>query len=260
MTSAFKWFCICWSHSVLFFFIKLEHKEQSYGDQSLSYAVRDRRGTLEPEQMNCSWPRWTFTGSSEVRRLCDRYYCDCCKRRKRRYMQNGRELPRSLRKNTEEEQTCLCLCQGKNNLILLLVDWRMLSIKTQRPETAPGRKAAAWTRSTLWMIFKVAVHSESKAQWLLTGSSQCVHRCGLQTAGSLRSPTNLINQLCDGATCRVIHKGKLTVQFKVRRGVRKRCMLSPLILLQAVDGIKREATKTRQDWDPTDAPSELRRT
>ena len=65
---------------------------------------------------------------------------------------------------------------------------------------------------------------------------------------------NLIQQLYVGATCQVVHKGKLTEEFEVRTGVRQGCLLSPMIFLLVVDWIMRETTKigkTGIQWSPT---------
>ena len=54
----------------------------------------------------------------------------------------------------------------------------------------------------------------------------------------------LIQELYEGATCQVIHNGKLTEEFEVKTGVRQGCMLSPMIFLLVVDWVMRQATKT----------------
>ncbi|WP_353805823.1 reverse transcriptase domain-containing protein, partial [Acinetobacter baumannii] len=57
---------------------------------------------------------------------------------------------------------------------------------------------------------------------------------------------DLIQQLYRGATCQVVHKGKLTEVFEVNTGVRQGGLLSPMIFLLALDWIMRETTKTEQ--------------
>lgn len=56
--------------------------------------------------------------------------------------------------------------------------------------------------------------------------------------------TTLIQQLYEGATCQVVHNGKLTRNFEVKTGVRQGCMLSPMIFLLVVDWVMRQATKS----------------
>lgn len=61
----------------------------------------------------------------------------------------------------------------------------------------------------------------------------------------------IIKQLYDGATCHVIHDGKLTEPFSVQTGVRQGCLLSPTIFLIVIDWIMRQSTadqKTGIQW------------
>nr|KAG5707271.1 hypothetical protein BaRGS_000045 [Batillaria attramentaria] len=57
---------------------------------------------------------------------------------------------------------------------------------------------------------------------------------------------NIIRQLYEDATCKVIHDGKLTEPFTVRTGVRQGCILSPTIFLMVVDWVMRQATDGRK--------------
>nr|KAG5690574.1 hypothetical protein BaRGS_009236 [Batillaria attramentaria] len=57
---------------------------------------------------------------------------------------------------------------------------------------------------------------------------------------------NIIRQLYEDATCKVIHDGKLTEPFTVRTGVRQGCILSPTIFLMVVDWVMRQATDGRR--------------
>ena len=53
---------------------------------------------------------------------------------------------------------------------------------------------------------------------------------------------NIIKEMYEDATCRVIHDGKLTEPFTVQTGVRQGCLLSPVIFLMVVDWIMRQCT------------------
>lgn len=159
--------------------------------------------------------------------------------RKKQCMQNLGELPRQgegiillsvPRKNypifSEVTEGC---CQWET-LSSSLLTWRLFHGPNHHLRMIFGNLNLNLRLSDFWQAF----HSEL--------------RYGLETTASLWSPTNFINQLCDGATCRVIHEFKLTLEFKVKTRVGKRYMLSPLIFLQVVDRVKREVTKTRLEF------------
>ncbi|XP_072906368.1 uncharacterized protein [Hemitrygon akajei] len=52
---------------------------------------------------------------------------------------------------------------------------------------------------------------------------------------------NIIKQLYDGFSCRVIHDGRLSEEFLVTTGVRQGCLLSPLLFLVVLDWVTRTA-------------------
>lgn len=52
---------------------------------------------------------------------------------------------------------------------------------------------------------------------------------------------NIIKQLYDGFSCRVIHDGRLSEEFLVTTGVRQGCLLSPLLFLVVLDWATRTA-------------------
>jgi hypothetical protein len=51
----------------------------------------------------------------------------------------------------------------------------------------------------------------------------------------------IIKASYDGATCRVLHRGKLSEQFEVLSGVRQGCLLSPLLFLIVIGDVLRAA-------------------
>jgi hypothetical protein len=51
----------------------------------------------------------------------------------------------------------------------------------------------------------------------------------------------IIKASYDGATCRVLHRGKLSEQFQVHSGVRQGCLLSPLLFLLVISDVLRKA-------------------
>ena len=50
----------------------------------------------------------------------------------------------------------------------------------------------------------------------------------------------LIQQMYENSTCQVIHNGKLFETFEVKTDVRQGCIISPLIVIMAIDWIMRE--------------------
>ena len=55
--------------------------------------------------------------------------------------------------------------------------------------------------------------------------------------------TDMIRNLYDGLTCRVVHGNQLTDAFPIRTGVRQGCLLSPFLFLLAIDWIMKVSTK-----------------
>ncbi|CAH8601080.1 unnamed protein product [Heterobilharzia americana] len=69
----------------------------------------------------------------------------------------------------------------------------------------------------------------------------------LQYYGILQTFINLIQQLCEDATCQVIHNGKLSDAFgvKVKTGVKQGCrLLSPMIFLIVVEWIMQQTVRS----------------
>ena len=54
--------------------------------------------------------------------------------------------------------------------------------------------------------------------------------------------TNIIRNLYEGATCRVVYGQQLTDSFTVRTGVKQECLLSPFMFLLAIDWVMKSAT------------------
>ena len=52
----------------------------------------------------------------------------------------------------------------------------------------------------------------------------------------------LIQKMYDGTNCKVLHEGRLTDSFKIKTGVRQRCLLSPFLFILAVDWLMKEST------------------
>ena len=72
--------------------------------------------------------------------------------------------------------------------------------------------------------------------------------------------TNLIRNLYENTSCRVIHEGQLTESFEVKTGVRQGCLLSPFLFLLAIDWIMRSTTMGRKNgvqWSLTKQPEDL---
>jgi len=58
---------------------------------------------------------------------------------------------------------------------------------------------------------------------------------------------NLIQNSCEGLSCRVVHKGKLTEKFEVKTGLRLGCLLSPFLFILAIDWIVRAVTNLKRN-------------
>ena len=56
----------------------------------------------------------------------------------------------------------------------------------------------------------------------------------------------LIRNTYDGMTCKVTHAGRITELFHVKTGVRQGCLLSPFMLLVAIDWTMKTTTKTEE--------------
>ena len=59
--------------------------------------------------------------------------------------------------------------------------------------------------------------------------------------------TDMIRNLYDGLTCRVVHGNQLTDAFPVRTGVRQGCLLSPFLFLMAIDWVMKVSTKDKRN-------------
>jgi flagellum-specific peptidoglycan hydrolase FlgJ len=57
---------------------------------------------------------------------------------------------------------------------------------------------------------------------------------------------NLIKEVYEGTSCRVVHDGKLTDSFQVKTGVRQGCLLSPFLFLLAIDWIMKRTTERKR--------------
>ena len=57
----------------------------------------------------------------------------------------------------------------------------------------------------------------------------------LQHYGIPEKIITLIRNTYDGMTCKVTHAGRLNESFKVKKGVRQGCLLSPFMFLVAID-------------------------
>ena len=58
---------------------------------------------------------------------------------------------------------------------------------------------------------------------------------------------SLIKSNYEGMTCRVIHEGQFSRQFRVQTGVRQDCLLSPFHFLLVIDWIMKMTTKQRRN-------------
>lgn len=64
---------------------------------------------------------------------------------------------------------------------------------------------------------------------------------------------NLIRNMYEKTTCRIIHDGKLSDCFEIKTGVRQGCLLSPFLFILAIDWLMKETTKGRRKgitWTP----------
>ena len=107
-----------------------------------------------------------------------------------------------------------------------------------RPEQASFRKDKSDQISTLRIIIEQSLECQSTLYLNFTDFHQVFDSVDRETIWQLLHhygiPQNfitLIQQLYEGATCQIIHNGKLTEDFKVRTGVQQGCMLSPMIFL-----------------------------
>ena len=57
----------------------------------------------------------------------------------------------------------------------------------------------------------------------------------------------MINNSCEGMSCRVIHDGQLTNIFEIRTVVRQGCLLSPFLFILAIDLIMKTETKGKRN-------------
>ena len=103
--------------------------------------------------------------------------------------------------------------------------------------SVPSKQSLEW-QSTLYLNFidfcQAFDSVDSETIW------QLLHHYGIP-----QSFITLIQQLYEGATCQIIHNGKLTEDFEVRTGVQQGCMLSPIIFLLVVDWVMPQTTKTK---------------
>ena len=63
----------------------------------------------------------------------------------------------------------------------------------------------------------------------------------------------LIKEMYDGTSCKVIHDGMLSESFKIKTGVRQGCLLSPFLFILVVDWLMKETVKGRRNgvqWTP----------
>ena len=63
-------------------------------------------------------------------------------------------------------------------------------------------------------------------------------------------PTKLVNMIknsYEGMSCRVIHDGQLTKNFEIRTLVSQGCLLSPFLLILAIDWIMKSETKEKRN-------------
>ena len=75
----------------------------------------------------------------------------------------------------------------------------------------------------------------------------------LSSYGIPQKIITMIKATYDDSTSRVIHKGKLSNEFKVKTGVRQGCLLSPFLFLIAIDWIMTQTTKNERNgiqWTP----------
>ena len=63
----------------------------------------------------------------------------------------------------------------------------------------------------------------------------------------------LIKEMYDGTSCKVVHDGMLSENFKIKTGVRQGCLLSPFLFILVVDWLMKETVKGRRNgvqWTP----------
>ncbi|XP_073668649.1 uncharacterized protein [Paramisgurnus dabryanus] len=122
-----------------------------------------------------------------------------------------------------------------------------------RPEQAGFRKEKSCTDqiATLRIIIEQSLEWQSPLYLNFIDFRQAFDSVDRETIWQLlnhygipQSFITLIQQLYEGATCQIIHNGKLTEEFEVRTGVRQGCMLSPMIFLLVVDWVMHQTTKT----------------
>ena len=174
----------------------------------------------------------------------------------------------------------LGLCKNWRGIMLLSVPSKVLTRiilerlkdaidKKLRPEQAGFRKDRSCTDqiATLRIIIEQSLEWQSTLYLNFIDFKQAFDSIDRDTIWKLLKYYGipevyicLIQQLYEGATCQVIHKGKLTDNFEIKTGVRQGCLLSPMIFLIVVDWIMRETTKANKtgiQWSLTQCLEDL---
>ena len=64
---------------------------------------------------------------------------------------------------------------------------------------------------------------------------------------------NLVEELYEGSSCKILHEGQLTDSFPIKTGVKQGCILSPFLFILAIDWLMKESTAGRRNgiqWTP----------
>ena len=75
----------------------------------------------------------------------------------------------------------------------------------------------------------------------------------LRNHGIPEKIVNIIRNMYEGTSCKVVHEGQLSNCFDITTGVRQGCMLSPFLFILAVDWLMKESTKGGKNgiqWTP----------
>ena len=98
-----------------------------------------------------------------------------------------------------------------------------------------------------WTELGMTVNTINNLHWffkkLLTASIENSYGSFFSIMDLLWFFVNLIKHLYDGATCQIIHNGKLTAALEMKIVVRQWCLLSQMIFLIVVDWVTREIVK-----------------
>ena len=157
----------------------------------------------------------------------------------------------------------LSLCNNWRGITLLSIPSNFLySVILQRIKTEVGKtlrdeqEGFRQERSCVDQIATLRIIVEQIIEWQ---TSLCMNFIGFEKAfdridhqvlwkilkhyGIPQKIISIIQQLYDGFSCQVIHDENLTEQFPVTTGVRKDCILSPLLFLMVIGWVSKTVYK-----------------